>query len=43
MDQARKKKSPQHIKIKTLNIQNEEVIFKAAREEDNVIYKGRPM
>jgi hypothetical protein len=41
MDWARKKKSPQYIKIKALNIQNKERIFKVAREKDNVVYKGR--
>ena len=33
---------PQHIIIKTLNVQNKEGILKAARGKDQVIYKGRP-
>ena len=38
-----KRESPHHIIIKTLNIQNKERILKAAREKDQVIYKGRPI
>ena len=37
------KKSPHHIIIKTLNIQNKERILKAAREKEQVAYKGRPI
>ena len=39
MDQ--KKKSPCHIIIKTLNIQNKERILRAAKEKDQVAFKGR--
>lgn len=35
-DRTRKEKSPRHI-------QNKEGIFKAAREKDQVTYKGRPI
>ena len=38
-----KRKSSQHIIIKTLNAQNKERLLKAAREKDQVIYKGRPI
>jgi hypothetical protein len=37
-----KRKSPCHIGIKTLNIQNKETILKAARKYDQVTYKDRP-
>ena len=33
-----KRKSPHHIIIKTLNIQNKERILKAAREKDQITY-----
>ena len=38
-----KRKSSHHIIIKTLNAQNKERILKAAREKDQVAYKGRPI
>ena len=37
-----KRKSSGNIIIKTLNVQNKERILKAAREKDQVTYKGRP-
>ena len=36
-----KRKSSSHIIIKTLNLQNKEIILKAAREKGQVTYKGR--
>ena len=41
--QTKPKKSPHHIIIKTLNIQNKERILRAAKEKDQVTYKGRPI
>ena len=38
-----KSKFPHHIIIKTLNAQNKDRILKAAREKDQVTYKGRPI
>jgi hypothetical protein len=38
-----KTKSSPHIIIKTLNPQNKERILKAARENDQVTFKGRPI
>ena len=38
-----KKKSPHHIIIETLNIQNKERILKAAKENGQVTYKGKPI
>ena len=38
-----KRKSSRHIIIKTLNAQNKERIWKAAREKNQVTYKGRPI
>ena len=38
-----KRKSSQHIIIKTLNVQNKERILKAARGKGKVSYKGRPI
>jgi hypothetical protein len=38
-----KRKSSQQIIIKTLNLQNEESILKATRENHQVPYKGRPI
>ena len=40
---GQKKKSPQHIIIKTLNIQNKERILRATEEKGHVTYKGRPI
>jgi hypothetical protein len=41
MDQ--KRNSSRHIIIKTPNVLNKERILKAARENDQVTYKGRPI
>ncbi|ERE69936.1 LINE-1 type transposase domain-containing protein 1 [Cricetulus griseus] len=38
-----KKKSPQHIIIKTPNLQNKEKILRAAKEKGQVTYKGKPI
>jgi hypothetical protein len=38
-----KRKAHCHIIIKALNLQNKENILKAAREKDQVAYKGRPI
>jgi hypothetical protein len=38
-----KRKSSWYIIIKTINSQSKERILKAAREKDQVIYKGRPI
>jgi hypothetical protein len=38
-----KRNSPQHIIIKTLNIQNKERILKAEKAKNQVTYKGRPI
>ena len=38
-----KKPSPRHIIIKTQNIQNKEQILRAARKNDQVTYKGKPI
>ena len=37
------KKSPHHIIINTLNMQNKERILRAAKEKYQVTYKGRPI
>ncbi|ERE70281.1 LINE-1 type transposase domain-containing protein 1 [Cricetulus griseus] len=37
------KRSPCHIIIKTPNIQNKEKILRAAKEKDQVTYKGKPI
>ena len=37
------KKSPRHIIIKTQNIQIKERILRAAKEKDQVTYKGKPI
>ena len=36
-------KSPRHIIIKGLNVQNKEKILRAAREKGQVTYKGKPI
>ena len=41
-DRLDKRKSPQHIMIKMQNIQNEERILRAAKDNGQVQYKGRP-
>ena len=38
-----KRKSPRHIIIKTLSIQNKERILRASREKQQVTYKGKPI
>ena len=38
-----KTKSPLHIIIKTLNIQNKEKILRATKEKGPVTYEGRPI
>ena len=38
-----KRKFPQHIIVKTLNIQNKEGIVKAEKEKGQVTYKGKPI
>lgn len=40
--QGQKRNSPQHKVIKTLIGQNKESMLKAARDKEQVIYKGRP-
>ena len=40
---SKTKKSPHHIIIKTQNIQNKERILRAAKEKDQVTYKGKPI
>jgi phosphosulfolactate synthase (CoM biosynthesis protein A) len=41
--QGQKRNTPRYIIIKTLNIQNKEIILKAAKEKQQVTFKGKPM
>jgi hypothetical protein len=41
--QDQKRTSPQHIIVKTLNMQNKERIMKVTREKCQITYKGRLM
>lgn len=40
--QEQKRNSPQHIIVKTLNIQNKEKVLKATREKSQVTYESKP-
>jgi hypothetical protein len=40
---GQKRKYSYHIIIKAEDLQNKEIILKAAREKGQVIYKGRPI
>jgi hypothetical protein len=41
--QYQKRKTPRHIIIKALNIQNKERILKAEKQRRQVTYKGKPI